>query len=81
MGPEYLNQVVLQGRWHGYGRPELGPSSSPSGNRRRLSRIDPARIIIGGASAGGGLTAALALLARDRGKVSPLLLFQLLVYP
>jgi acetyl esterase/lipase len=45
----------------------------------RLSGIDPARIIIGGASAGGGLTAALALLARDRGEVLPL--FQLLVYP
>ncbi|WP_082964621.1 alpha/beta hydrolase [Mycobacterium sp. E796] len=45
----------------------------------RLPGIDPARIIVGGASAGGGLTAALALLARDRGEVSPL--FQLLVYP
>lgn len=37
------------------------------------------RIAIGGASAGGGLAAALALLARDRGEVTPL--FQLLVYP
>ncbi|MCF6387418.1 alpha/beta hydrolase [Mycobacterium sp. MBM] len=45
----------------------------------RLPGIDPGRIIIGGASAGGGLTAALALRARDRGEVSPL--FQLLVYP
>lgn len=45
----------------------------------RLPGIDPTRIIIGGASAGGGLTAALALLARDRGEVA--LLFQLLVYP
>jgi acetyl esterase/lipase len=45
----------------------------------QLSGIDPTRIIIGGASAGGGLTAALALLARDRGEVAPL--FQLLVYP
>ncbi len=45
----------------------------------RLPGIDPSRIVIGGASAGGGLTAALALLARDRGEVSPL--FQLLVYP
>ena len=34
---------------------------------------------IGGASAGGGLAAALALLARDRGEVTPA--FQLLVYP
>lgn len=41
--------------------------------------VDPARIAIGGASAGGGFTAALALLARDRGEVAPLL--QMLVYP
>ena len=31
------------------------------------SGVDAARIAIGGASAGGGLTAGLALLARDRG--------------
>ncbi|WNG20375.1 alpha/beta hydrolase [Cystobacter fuscus] len=37
------------------------------------------RIAIGGASAGGGLTAALAQLAHDRGEVRPA--FQLLVYP
>jgi acetyl esterase/lipase len=42
-------------------------------------RIDPARIAVGGASAGGGLTAALALLARDRG--GPAIGFQYLVYP
>lgn len=41
--------------------------------------VDPTRIAIGGASAGGGLAAALALLARDRGEVAPA--FQLLVYP
>ena len=45
----------------------------------RLPGIDPARVAIGGASAGGGLAAALALLARDRGELVPL--FQLLVYP
>lgn len=44
-----------------------------------LPGIDSAKIIVGGASAGGGLTAALALLARDRGTVTPA--FQLLVYP
>ena len=38
-----------------------------------------ARIAIGGASAGGGLAAALALLARERGVVTPRL--QLLSYP
>ncbi|MBA0048026.1 alpha/beta hydrolase [Mycobacteroides sp. LB1] len=41
--------------------------------------IDPTRIAIGGASAGGGLTASLAFLARDRGEVAPA--SQLLVYP
>jgi acetyl esterase/lipase len=41
--------------------------------------VDPARIAIGGASAGGGLAAALALLARERGEITPAC--QLLVYP
>jgi acetyl esterase/lipase len=41
--------------------------------------VDAERIAIGGASAGGGLAAALALLARDRGVVTPVL--QLLSYP
>jgi acetyl esterase/lipase len=41
--------------------------------------IDMARLAIGGASAGGGLTAALALLARDRG--GPKLIFQMPLYP
>jgi acetyl esterase/lipase len=41
--------------------------------------IDPARVIVGGVSAGGGLAAAVALLARDRG--TPALLGQLLVCP
>lgn len=40
---------------------------------------DPKRIAIGGESAGGGLAAALALLARDRGEVP--LIHQQLVYP
>lgn len=41
--------------------------------------VNPARVAIGGASAGGGLAAALALLARDRGEIDVAL--QLLVYP
>ncbi|CAN5326552.1 alpha/beta hydrolase [soil metagenome] len=41
--------------------------------------IDPSRIAVGGASAGGGLAAALTLLAHDRGGVVPV--FQLLLYP
>lgn len=41
--------------------------------------IDPDRIAIGGESAGGGLAAATALLARDRGLYK--LCFQLLIYP
>jgi acetyl esterase/lipase len=42
-------------------------------------KIDPSRIAIGGASAGGGLASGLALLARDRKEVKTV--FQLLVYP
>jgi len=45
----------------------------------RLDGVDPRRIVIAGASAGGGLSAALALLARDSEEIAPL--FQLLVYP
>ena len=41
--------------------------------------VDRNRIGIGGASAGGGLAAGLALLARDRAEVP--LVFQLLIYP
>ncbi len=41
--------------------------------------IDSSRIAIGGQSAGGGLAAGLALLARDRAEVP--VVFQLLVYP
>jgi acetyl esterase len=42
-------------------------------------KIDPNRIGIGGASAGGNLTAAVALMARDRG--GPDLALQMLIYP
>jgi acetyl esterase/lipase len=41
--------------------------------------VDSGRIAIGGESAGGGLAAALALLARDRAEVP--VVFQLLIYP
>jgi acetyl esterase/lipase len=41
--------------------------------------VDPGRIAIGGESAGGGLAAALGLLARDRGEVR--IAFQNLIYP
>jgi acetyl esterase/lipase len=44
-----------------------------------LPAVDPARVVIGGASAGGGLAAALALLARDRGDID--VAAQVLVYP
>ena len=42
-------------------------------------QVDKARVAIGGASAGGGLAAGLALLVRDRGEFN--IAFQLLVYP
>lgn len=41
--------------------------------------VDANRLAIGGGSAGGGLTAGLGLLTRDRGEVP--LAFQLLIYP
>ncbi|HEX3958278.1 MAG TPA: alpha/beta hydrolase [Trebonia sp.] len=41
--------------------------------------VDTARVAIGGASAGGGLAACLAILARDRGDLQ--VSFQLLIYP
>ncbi|MBJ18120.1 MAG: alpha/beta hydrolase [bacterium] len=41
--------------------------------------LDPARIAIGGASAGGGMAAGLALMLRDRG--GPAIALQLLLYP
>jgi len=41
--------------------------------------VNPTRIAIGGASAGGGLAAGLGLLARDRGEVN--VCYQLLIYP
>ena len=45
----------------------------------RQPGVDITRVAIGGASAGGGLAASLALLARDRGEIS--LTYQLLTYP
>jgi acetyl esterase/lipase len=44
-----------------------------------LPAVQQDRVAIAGASAGGGLTAALALLARDRAEITPA--FQVLVYP
>ena len=41
--------------------------------------VDPSRIVIGGASAGGGLASALALLIHDRELPAPIM--QLLLYP
>ncbi len=41
--------------------------------------VEKTRIAVGGASAGGGLAAGLALLARDRAEVN--ITFQLLIYP
>ena len=54
---------------------------APAGSSRNATRlgIDPARVAVGGDSAGGNLAAVVALMARDRG--GPRLLLQLLVYP
>lgn len=45
----------------------------------RQAWVDPDRIAVGGASAGGHFAAAIAQRARDRGDVRPI--FQMLVYP
>ena len=42
-------------------------------------KIDTSRLAIAGASAGGGLTAALALMARDKGEIE--IVFQMPLYP
>ena len=47
-------------------------------NAERLG-IDPARVVVAGASAGAGLAAAVGLLARDRGGPRPM--HQVLIYP
>lgn len=44
-----------------------------------LPSVDASRLAIAGESAGGGLAAALAFMARDRGEISPVL--QMLSYP
>ncbi|MDY6808574.1 MAG: alpha/beta hydrolase [Actinomycetota bacterium] len=46
---------------------------------RDLDGVDPMRVAIGGASAGGGLAAQLALRVKERGETAPVL--QLLAYP
>lgn len=63
--PTPLEDCYVGLDWFAKGASELG--------------VDPARIAIGGGSAGGGLAAGLALLARDRGEID--IAFQLLVYP
>lgn len=63
--PAPLEDCYAALKWMAHNAPELG--------------IDPTRIAITGPSAGGGLTAGLALLARDRGEVS--VAFQAPIYP
>jgi acetyl esterase len=49
------------------------------GQQAEELELDPARMVVGGDSAGGNLAAAVSLLVRDRG--GPVLAGQLLVYP
>ena len=55
----------------------LRPAGSP--NHGDQLGVDPTRVAIGGASAGGNLAAVVAHLARDQG--GPALVLQVLVYP
>lgn len=63
--PAPLEDCYAALKWLGGSAEELG--------------VNPARIAIGGASAGGGLAAGLGLLARDRAEVD--VCYQLLIYP
>lgn len=63
--PAALNDVYLALKWMVTNAKTIGISSS--------------KIFVGGDSAGGGLTAALTLLARDRGEFA--IAFQILIYP
>jgi acetyl esterase len=63
--PAAIDDAFAATRWVGEHASELG--------------IDPARLAVAGDSAGGNLSAAVALMARDEG--GPPLAFQLLVYP
>lgn len=63
--PAPLEDCYAALKWFSESAPELG--------------VDPSRIGVAGQSAGGGLTAALALLARDR--KGPELCFQMPLYP
>jgi len=65
--PTPLEDVYLGLKWIAQNGKDLG--------------IDIEKIAIGGASAGGGLTAALAQLARDRNELPSPLIYQLLMYP
>ena len=75
------------------GRLPHGPGASVPGGRRRLPGgdplgaatlaselgVDPARLAVGGDSAGGNLAAVVAILARDAGDLP--IAYQLLIYP
>jgi acetyl esterase/lipase len=70
LAPEHPDPTPIEDCYAG-----LGWISSHAGTLH----IDPGRIAVGGASAGGGLAAGLALLARDRS--GPDIAFQLLLEP
>jgi acetyl esterase len=68
--PEHKFPVPFNDAWAGL--------TWTAGHAEELN-VDPARIAVGGDSAGGNLAAAVAIKARDEG--GPALAFQLLIYP
>ncbi|KAI9040204.1 uncharacterized protein KD926_008528 [Aspergillus affinis] len=80
--PDFLGRIPS-----GAGTPSPAPVEDCYASLKWLYReattfnIDVSRIALMGESAGGGLAAAVALLARDRGEVSPPLAKQILIQP
>ncbi|MFC3172854.1 alpha/beta hydrolase [Novosphingobium bradum] len=81
LAPEHPYPAALNDAWSvlAWAAGEAGGGGANGAARNRDRDWDRSRILVTGDSAGGGLAAALALLARDRG--GPALAGQVLIYP